>query len=214
MISYSAVIPAAGSGTRMHLGYNKVYLDLNGRPLLARTIDVFEKDSDCKEIVVVTDPNDYEKNMANEHFDKVKVVAGGSSRQESISHGLKEIHEDIVMIHDGARPYISEELLNSLKKTMEHEKAACLAVPCKDTIKVVKDGHILQTIPRETLMAAQTPQVFYTNDILYCMDKAIGDHFIGTDDCSIVEKYLNIQIAIVEGSYENIKITTPEDIKK
>ena len=198
----------------MGLGYNKVYYPVNGRPLLAYTIDVFEKDQDCKEIVVVSDVNTFREKMIHESFNKVKVVEGGSSRQESIYHGLQNVTEEIVMIHDGARPHITLELLGKLKEAMKKEKGAILMVPCKDTIKIVKDGYIEQTIPRETLMAAQTPQVFYTKDILYCMNKAIEENYIGTDDASLIEKYLDIKVAVVLGDYNNLKITTPEDLKE
>lgn len=213
-MNYSVVIAAAGSGSRMGLGYNKVYYPVNGRPLLAYTIDIFEKDQDCKEIIVVSDCEIFKEKMIDENFTKVKVVEGGASRQESIFHGLQNVSEEIVMIHDGARPHITLELLGKLKKTMEKEKGAILMVPCKDTIKIVKDGYIEQTIPRETLMAAQTPQVFYTKDILYCMHKAIEENYIGTDDASLIEKYLEIKVAVVLGDYNNLKITTPEDLKE
>lgn len=213
-MNYSVVIAAAGSGLRMGLGYNKVYYPVNGRPLLAYTIDIFEKDQDCKEIIVVSDYETFKEKMIDENFKKVKVVEGGASRQESIFHGLQNVSEEIVMIHDGARPHITLDLLGKLKKTMEKEKGAILMVPCKDTIKIVKDGYIEQTIPRETLMAAQTPQVFYTKDILYCMHKAIEENYIGTDDASLIEKYLEIKVAVVLGDYNNLKITTPEDLKE
>lgn len=212
-MKYSVVIAAAGSGSRMGLGYNKVYYPVNDRPLLAYTIDVFEKDEDCVDIVVVTDVDTFNEKMVGEKFYKVSVVAGGSSRQESIYHGLQKVKEDIVMIHDGARPHITQDLLDKLKEAMTKEKGAILMVPCKDTIKVVENGYIVKTIPRETLMAAQTPQVFYTSDILSCMKKAIDEGYTGTDDASLIERYLNIKVACVLGNYNNLKVTTPEDLK-
>jgi 2-C-methyl-D-erythritol 4-phosphate cytidylyltransferase len=213
-MNYGVVIAAAGSGSRMGLGYNKVYYPVQNRPLLAYTIDVFEKDDDCKEIIVVTSIETFKEKMSLENFKKVKVVEGGSSRQESIYHGLLNITQEIVMIHDGARPHVTSQLLNRIKETMKKERACCLMVPCKDTIKVVSNGYIEKTIPRETLMAAQTPQTFYTKDILACMQKAIDDAYTGTDDASLVEKYMDIKVSVVLGDYNNLKITTPEDLKE
>lgn len=213
-MKYSVVIAAAGSGSRMGLGYNKVYYPVNNRPLLAYTIDVFENDEECIDIIVVSDVNTFNEKMSEEKFCKVIVVSGGSSRQESIYHGLQHAKEEIVMIHDGARPHITQELLDKLKQEMIKERGAILMVPCKDTIKIVENGYIVKTIPRETLMAAQTPQVFYTSDILYCMKKALEEGYIGTDDASLIERYLNIKVACVLGDYNNLKITTPEDLKE
>lgn len=213
-MNYSVVIAAAGKGSRMGLGYNKVYYPVNNRPLLAYTIEVFEKDEECTDITVVSDIDDFNEKMAQEKFLKVKVVSGGSSRQESIYHGLQNVNEEIVMIHDGARPHITQALLNKLKDAMSKERGAILMVPCKDTIKIVENGYIVKTIPRETLMAAQTPQVFYTEDIMYCMKKAIEEGYVGTDDASLVERYLNIKVACVLGDYNNLKVTTVEDLRE
>lgn len=212
-MKYSVVLPAAGSGSRMNLGYNKVYYPVKGRALLAYTIDVFEKDEDCTDITVVTNVETFNEEMQSEAFKKVSVVSGGATRQESIYHGLQNVKEEIVMIHDGARPHITLALLDKLKEAMETEKGAILMVPCKDTIKVVENNYIVKTIPRETLMAAQTPQVFYTKDIMYCMQKAINENFVGTDDASLIERYLDIKVAAVLGDYNNLKVTTPEDLK-
>lgn len=211
---YSAVIVAAGTGSRMGLGYNKVYAPLgDGRSILMHTIEVFQKDAECTQIVVVTEANDFQKMICGSWPEKVVLAKGGVSRQESVFHGLLAVKEDVVMIHDGARPYVKQENLQALKEAMVSHKAACLMVPCKDTISVVEDGYIVNALDRSTLRAAQTPQVFETDLILACMKQAFAQGFTGTDDCSLVLRFSKEKICVVEGSYENIKITTREDLK-
>ena len=213
-MEYSALIVAAGSGSRMGLGFNKVYAKLkDGQTILERTIGVFLRDSDCKEIIVVTDPEEYRKRIPARSIGRIVLCSGGKTRQESVNCGLQAVTQPIVMIHDGARPYLSLKNLANLKTAMETEKAALLMVPCKDTIKKVVNGYVEETYDRTTLAAAQTPQVFDTELILDCMERAIEEGFTGTDDTSLVEKYSNVKVKMVEGSYENIKITTPEDLK-
>ncbi|MDO5121037.1 MAG: 2-C-methyl-D-erythritol 4-phosphate cytidylyltransferase [Erysipelotrichaceae bacterium] len=211
-MKYSTVIVAAGSGTRMGLGYNKVYHRINGKTILEMTMETFLNDEDCLQIVVVTDASDYMREITSRWPGKIVLAKGGSTRQESVSNGLHAVLCDVVMIHDGARPYVHKESLDELKKTMETEQAACLCVPCKDTIKVLKDGYIVETPDRSALAAAQTPQVFHTDVILDCMHKAFREGFTGTDDASLAERY-GIPVKAVTGTYDNIKITTAEDLK-
>jgi len=117
------------------------------------------------------------------------------------------------MVHDGARPYLDEKSLKRIKKALKTDDAVLLSVPCKDTIKKVgEDGYIELTYDRGTLCAAQTPQAFRTDLLLECMKKAEAEKFTGTDDCSVVETFSDVRIKTVEGSYANIKITTPEDM--
>ena len=213
-MKYCAVIVAAGSGTRMGLGYNKVYLRLqDGRTVIEKTISVFEADPECMEIIVVTDSDEYLKLYRERMHGRITLVHGGATRQESVSNGLQAVITDYVMIHDGARPYLDNDSLNRLKEALETADAALLCVPCKDTIKYVEDGRIGGTYPRETLVSAQTPQAFRTELILECMRKAEKEGWTGTDDCSLAERYSDAVILPVEGSYANIKITTPEDIR-
>lgn len=213
-MEYSVIIVAAGSGTRMKLGYNKVYAKLkDGRSILETTISVFLNDSDCSQIIVVTDPGEFRSEMSGDLIEKAEVTAGGNTRQESVSRGLSLVKNPYVMIHDGARPFITEDLLNGLKNSMKEEKAALLMVPVKDTIKKVKDGYVTETPVRSELMAAQTPQMFETDLIVSCMKQAMKDGYTGTDDASLVEKYGDVRVKAVEGSYANRKITTPEDLR-
>lgn len=212
-MNYSAIIVAAGSGTRMHLGYNKVYYRFrDGRTILEHTISAFAADDDCRQMIVVSEPETFHKEIVF-NDPRISVVAGGSSRQESVSHGLALAKEDVVLVHDGARPFLSRECLERIKKAMETEQAACLMVPVKDTIKRVEEGKIVETYPRQLLYAAQTPQAFRTDLLRQCMEEALKNGFTGTDDCSLVEHFRrDIAIRAVEGSYENRKITTPEDL--
>lgn len=212
-MEYSALIVAAGSGSRMNLGFNKVYAKLlDGRTILQTTIDVFLNDVDCKQVVVVSDANEF---IAHHPFisGKITLVKGGKTRQESVEHGLIAVCYDYVLIHDGARPYITQENIDAIKSCLEEKDACLLMVPCKDTIKKVVDGKVVETYDRSTLMAAQTPQAFLTSLIIDCMKQAKKDHYVGTDDASLVEKYSDVPIQAVLGSYANYKITTIEDLK-
>ncbi len=212
-MNYSALICAAGSGTRMHLGYNKVYAKLeSGLTILDTTISVFEEDTDCTQIVVVTDLGTFQENHKVKS-NKIVVVEGGATRQESVYHGLFAVNNEYVMIHDGARPYLTSQNLQDIKETLQNEDACLLMVPCKDTIKRVINGYVEMTYDRSTLMNAQTPQAFKTSLIIDCTKQAIQDDFVGTDDASLVEKYSDVKVKVVEGSYSNIKITTIEDLK-
>ena len=207
-MKYSAVIVAAGSGTRMKLGFNKVYAELqDGRTILDHTLSVFLNDEDCAQIIVVTDGGEFRRHFNGDLPGKIVTAMGGATRQESVYHGLMAAMCDVVMIHDGARPFITQQLLSDLKEAMKTNHAALPMVGCKDTIKSVKDGYVVSTIERNTIMAAQTPQVFRTSLLLECMAKAEKDGYVGTDDCSIVEKYRDEKIVVVQGDYEHILLT-------
>ena len=213
-MEYSALIVAAGSGTRMGLGYNKVYAPMaDGTLILEKTVNVFMADPDCAQIVVVTDPLEFRHHFTNRFPGKIVLCKGGKTRQESVCNGLRAVMCDIFFVHDGARPFVSQKNLNDLKQAMEKEDGAILAVPCKDTIKRVENGYAAETYDRSTLVNVQTPQCFKTSLLIDCLEKAVMDGFTGTDDASLVEKYSDTKVRIVEGSYENIKITTPSDLK-
>ena len=214
-MKYSVIIVAAGSGSRMKLGYNKVYARLqDGRTLLEHTMDVFMQDEDCTELVIATDANTYLQEITWRMPGKIVLVQGGSTRQGSVYNALLAVIEDTVLVHDGARPYLQKEELEVLKEAMKKEDAALLCVPCKDTIKKVVNGYVCETYVRDTLRAAQTPQAFRTQLLTECTEKAMAEGYIGTDDCSLVERYSDVPVYAAEGSYANIKITTPEDLAK
>ncbi len=214
LMKYTALIVAAGSGTRMKLGYNKVYaLMRDGRTILNHTMDIFRADKDCIQIVVVTEALTFYQNMEGSWPGMITIAKGGKTRQESVKNGLQAVLADYVMVHDGARPYLDEKSLKRIKKALKENDAVLLSVPCKDTIKKIdEDGYIEMTYDRSTLCAAQTPQAFRTELLTECMRRAEEAGFTGTDDCSLVEAFSDTRVKTVEGSYANIKITTPEDM--
>ncbi len=212
-MDYSALVLAAGSGQRMQLGYNKVFYELeNGKTVLDQALSVFKEDDRCKQIVLVCSANDIIRISSQYVSGKVVVVLGGETRQESVYNGLKAVHEENVLIHDGARPWVSKENIDSLLETLQEHPACLLMVPAKDTIKVVEDGVITKTLEREKLWMAQTPQAFDTRLIISCYKRAADLKLNATDDAQVVELTCDMPIKCVLGSYDNIKITTKEDI--
>jgi 2-C-methyl-D-erythritol 4-phosphate cytidylyltransferase len=216
------LIPAAGMGKRMGASINKQYLHLAGMPIVARTISVFEDAPfiDGIFLVIPADEIPYcREHVVEAHgFRKVlEIVPGGRERQNSVMNGLRAIQQrqagehDVVLIHDGVRPLISQELLRESIEVASGCAGALVAVPAKDTIKTVRDGLVIATPDRDTLWQAQTPQVFRFGIIFAAHQAAEQDGFMGTDDASLVER-LGGAVRIVRGDYRNIKITTPEDI--
>lgn len=211
---YSALVLAAGSGQRMKLGYNKVFYELeNGNTVLDQALSVFKEDDRCKQIVLVCNSNDIARISSRYVSGKVVVVLGGETRQQSVYNGLKAVHEENVLIHDGARPWISKKNIDALLDKLQQHPACILMVPAKDTIKVVEKGVIQKTLNRETLWMAQTPQAFDTRLIISCYKRAEDLGIQATDDAQIVELTCDMPILCVKGSYDNIKITTKEDLK-
>ena len=209
-MDYSCVIVAAGKGSRMNLGYNKAYYMLDDKCILEHTIKAFKDDSDCKEIIVVCDIDDFKAHIKD---DDVILVSGGATRSDSVYNGLQKVSYEYVMIHDGARPYVSSKILDDTKQCLSKHNACLDMVDCKDTIKKVVDNKVVKTYVRSTLKNAQTPQSFKTSMIIEAYQKAMADNFVATDDASIYEVYGKDDVYVIEGSYDNIKITTIEDIK-
>lgn len=216
-----AVIPAAGMGKRMGAAINKQYLLLDGRPILTHTLAVFQQCDLIAGVVLVTPEDEIpfcRREVVERHgLTKVlTIVPGGAERQHSVMNGLQALQgraneQDIVLIHDGVRPFINHRLLQESIAIASSGDGALVAVPAKDTIKVVQDGLVIDTPDRATLWQAQTPQAFRYGQVLSAHQRACQDGFLGTDDCSLVEHYGG-RIRIIHGSYRNIKITTPEDL--
>lgn len=216
-----ALIPAAGMGKRMGASINKQYLQLRGLPIVARTISVFEN-SPLIDAIYLVIPAD-EISYCREHvvdacgFKKVvAIVPGGKERQNSVMNGLNAMRasvadNDVVLIHDGVRPLVTEAMLRESIAVARSRDGALTAVPVKDTIKSVCDGIVLNTPARKNLWQAQTPQSFRFVIIHAAHLSAEADGFVGTDDASLVER-TGGDICIVRGDYRNIKITTPEDL--
>ncbi len=216
-----ALIPAAGMGKRMGASINKQYLQLDGMPIVARTIEVFES-SPLIDAIYLVIPEE-EIPYCREHvveacgFRKVAaIVPGGKERQNSVMNGLQAMRpdvadSDVILIHDGVRPFVSEELIAEIIRIACSCAGALVAVPAKDTIKTVRDGIVVETPLREMLWQAQTPQAFRYKTIFEAHRSAIQNGYAGTDDSSLVER-LGGDVRIVRGDYRNIKITTPEDL--
>lgn len=211
------IIAAAGSGTRMGAEGNKVLLPLDGKPLLQHSLECFGQMGEVTELVVVTREIDLEQvGSLVKHVlpnKVVQIIEGGAERQESVYLGLKALSSDTdwVVIHDGARPFITREVVRKALASAKEHRAAGVAVPVKDTIKQVEDGFVVHTPPRSQLWAMQTPQIFAYDLIVQAHERARKQGYTATDDCALVEA-LGQPIHIVAGEYSNIKITTPEDL--
>ena len=210
-----AVIVAAGSASRMG-GIDKVMAPLGGEPMIARTVRAFQECDAVSEIVVVTREDlIMEITRLTRDMPKVTaVVAGGKSRQESVHLGLNALSEKVKLaaIHDGARPFITWQLIDWVVRAANTYGAAAPAIPVKDTIKEVQGFIVKNTPDRASLRAVQTPQVFDFDILRAALKKARDDGAEVTDDCSAVER-MGMSVKIVEGDERNIKITTPLDLK-
>ena len=217
-MAVSAVIVAAGSSKRMDNGVDKLSVRVNGKPLIAWTISRFESADSVDEIIIVAreDSLGFVEEVVNgEGFGKINsVVAGGAHRQNSTENGIMALsrESEVVLIHDGARPLVHPSDIDSLTEDVFKHGASLLATKCNDTIKEVENGKIVKTIKRDSLWSAQTPQGFRKDIIAEALAKAERDGFIGTDEASLVER-MNIEISIVEGRRDNIKVTVQEDLK-
>lgn len=214
----SALIAAGGRGRRMNSSISKQFLFVKGYPILYYTLKTFELMDCFDEIVMVAGKQDMDytrEQIINQYrFEKIRMIEGGLERQDSVYNGLRELspQTDIVVIHDGVRPFVTKEIIKKSIEAAKRYKAIGVAVPVKDTIKVVGDGNIIKQTPnRKELWAMQTPQTFKYDLILKAHEEAQKDNFFGTDDAMLVER-LGLPVRIIEGAYENIKITTPEDI--
>ncbi|MFC0297834.1 2-C-methyl-D-erythritol 4-phosphate cytidylyltransferase [Geobacillus jurassicus] len=215
-MNYEAIVLAAGQGKRMNAGMNKQFLELGGEPLIVRTLKVFDRDERCARIVLVVNPAErsrFELLLDRFHIRKVAAFAdGGEERQHSVYNGLQALEgEEIVLIHDGARPFVRVRHLHELADAAIQYGAAIPAVRVKDTIKKVDGLFVEQTIDRSSLWAVQTPQAFRLSLIMEAHEAAKQAGYLGTDDASLVER-IGKPVKIIEGDYRNIKLTTPEDL--
>jgi len=218
----SVIVPAAGSGKRIakhnDTKTKKQFLKLEGQPILIYPLQVLDKCELIDEIILVIPEELYnytkETILSRYPIKKLKnIVLGGKERQDSVYNGLQQVSEDThwVMVHDGVRPFINENLLYRLLKGLENYQAAILAVPAKDTIKIVINQIVKDTPSRDSLWLIQTPQIFNYKILHNAYNKASQENYYGTDDASLVER-LGIEIKVVKGDYNNIKITTPDDL--
>ncbi len=214
-----ALIAAAGLGKRMNSKISKSFIPIFGKPILAYTLEKFEQCKLIEEICLIV--NQEEKDFCSKNiilrynFSKVqKIINGGETRQESVYNGLKALNPDvdIVVIHDGARPLVEETLIQDSIEVAQKNGAVIVAIPLKDTVKKSqKNFFIKETLNRDEIWRAQTPQTFKYDIILSAHHQAYKDKFCATDDAAIVERYGH-KVKMIIGSEENIKITTPFDI--
>lgn len=214
----TAVIVAAGKGRRMGTEISKQFLPLCGKEILAHTVEKFEKAACIRDIILVTGGDALQDvwQMAQEYGWKkiISVTEGGKERQDSVFLGLQQVPQDteIVLIHDGVRPFVTEEILERSIAAAKETGGCVAGVPAKDTIKVCDaEGLAIATPDRSTLRQIQTPQTFRRKEILAAYEKAKADGFLGTDDASVAE-HSGFPVRVIMGSYCNIKITTKEDL--
>ena len=211
------LIPAAGSGSRMKAGKNKLLIELEGESLIYWTLKSILSSSSISWVGIIGQPKDKELllNSVKNFSNQVKWINGGETRQESVFNGLNSLPKDAkkVLIHDGARCLINPELINKCAAELEENEAVIVATKVTDTIKIVdSEGFIKDTPNRQYLWAAQTPQGFLVDSLKKAHAMAIDKNFIVTDDASLFEM-LNWKVKIIEGNYSNIKVTSPIDLK-
>ncbi|MBQ9986855.1 MAG: 2-C-methyl-D-erythritol 4-phosphate cytidylyltransferase [Erysipelotrichales bacterium] len=211
-MNYSVVLPCGGKGKRMDLGYNKLFYTLDEQSVIEKTVQVFDQDPKCQQIVIVHAMEEEAQIKALCRSAKCVFTQGGSERYESVYHGLLLVDHEIVLIHDGARPYITQAVIDRVLSELTQYPAVICGVPMKDTVKRVVEGEIIDTPPRSELWCAQTPQGFHTALLKECYEKAIQEKHLITDDASAVEAYSTYKVRMVMGDYANIKITTKEDL--
>ncbi|MDU1456347.1 MAG: 2-C-methyl-D-erythritol 4-phosphate cytidylyltransferase [Paeniclostridium sordellii] len=212
------IIVAAGTGSRMKKDINKQFIKLDNKEIIAYTIDKFYINDEIDDIVVVIkkDEEDYfKKNILEKYeFKNIKIAYGGEERQDSVYNGIQKLDKncEVVLVHDGARPFVTEEIINNSIQEAKKHNAVVVGVKVKDTIKVVgEEGNIVDTPNRKYLWSVQTPQVFKYDIITKAYENAYNENYYGTDDAMLVEK-IGYDVKMIEGSYDNIKITTQEDL--
>lgn len=208
-----AVILGAGNGTRMEIEKSKLLLKIGEKTVIERTVGVFEECPEIDEIIVVCRECDVEEFSNLLPDDNISFVIGGATRQESVANAIDVIDDcDFIVIHDGARPFVTEEVIVNTLEKAQQTMAAATGVMVKDTIKVV-DGelNIVDTPDRSSLVSIQTPQIFDFKTYIKALDKANAENKNYTDDCQLVEN-LGLNVSAVLGDYNNIKITTKSDI--
>lgn len=214
-----AIIVAAGKGQRMSQNKPKQFLKLLDRPILVHTLEVFEKSSLISEVILLVPKGTLEysrKEIIKKYKLKkiVKIIVGGRQRQDSVYKGLKEVNKKCraVIVHDGVRPFVTNRMISESLKNLKKYKACIFVLPVKDTVKRInKNNLVRETLVREELGLVQTPQTFDAEVLRKAYKKAFKDKFYATDDAMLVER-LGERVKVLVGSYENIKITTPEDL--
>lgn len=212
------IIVAAGTGSRMKANINKQFIKLNDKEIITYTIEKFYNNKNINDIVIVVKEDEaefFKKEILYKYsFYNIKIAYGGKERQDSVYNGIKILDKNCkyVLVHDGARPFVNEDIINRSLEEVQKYKSVVVGVPVKDTIKVVNNNNdIVDTPNRSTLWSVQTPQTFDYNVIKRAYEDAFDNNFYGTDDAMLVER-IGYTVKMIYGSYNNIKVTTPEDI--
>ena len=216
-----AIVLAAGQGKRMQSKVQKQFLLIKEKPVLYYTLNAFENSPVITDIILVTGKDEIEycqKEIVDKYgFKKVcKIVAGGKERYHSVHHGLQAVEEaDYAFMHDGARPFVDNDMIERAYEAVKEHKACVIGMPVKDTIKIAdKNGFASQTPDRKKVWQVQTPQTFEFQLIKDAYSRLLEEEPEGiTDDAMVVETMTDCKVKLVEGSYRNIKITTPEDLE-
>ena len=219
MSRVTALIPAAGMGRRMGKAVAKQFLFLGDRPMLAHTLLAFQRAAEVDEIIPILSEEDMENCLRDIiepfHITKVKtLVVGGKERQDSVFNGLEKVGKDtaVVIVHDGVRPFVTLELIREVVEAARKGDCVAVGVPLKDTVKEVDaKGVVRHTLERSRLWAIQTPQAFPAKVLKRAYEESYKHQVYGTDDAMLVER-AGTKVRVIMGSYENIKITTPEDL--
>lgn len=214
-----AIIPAGGAGRRINAKTAKQYLLLDELPVLVHCLKVFEQTEAIDEIILAVPAGDIkfvrEELIKKNDLQKVaKIIAGGAERQDSVQNALVALTDecDIILVHDGVRPFVTRDMINRVAEAAREFQAAALGVLAKDTIKETQaDDYVVKTVPRQNLWLVQTPQAFQSAVLRKAYEAAYRSKFYGTDDAALVERS-GVKVKMIAGSYENIKITTPEDL--
>ncbi|MDE3057831.1 MAG: 2-C-methyl-D-erythritol 4-phosphate cytidylyltransferase [Bacteroidota bacterium] len=215
----SVIIPAAGFGERMGASVSKQFLTLRGKPILIHTVERFQRCNEIAEIVITAQRSAFARIgflVSEFHLTKVRpLVEGGERRQDSVANALNVVdpRADLIAVHDAVRPFLHKKiLLQAIEKAAEYS-AAVVAVRAKDTVKIGNDSAFVEkTLDRSSVWIAQTPQIFKREILVHAYMLAKEKNIVATDDSSLVEQ-IGIQPVLVEGSYDNIKITTPDDLE-
>ena len=214
-MKYTVIIPAAGLGSRMGLGYNKVLLDIGGESIISRTVRFFDEDPDCEAIHLSVRAE--ERDVVSDMFHSVAKVkgihTGGKERQDSIYNALINVDSaEYIFVHDGARPFVSQDIILRLKEKVQETGAVICGVKVKDTLKRVVNDKVVETLPRQEIISVHTPQAFKASILKTAYEYAKRHHLDVTDDSMMVEA-IGESVYVTESSYDNIKITTAEDIQ-
>lgn len=219
-MNYELILLAAGQGKRMLTTRNKILLDLSEKPIIVYSLDVFLQDPLCSHVILVVQKDEQSeiKEILTKYFstqgNRITVVVGGPERQDSVYQGLLAMRNDenFVLVHDGARPFVTKNVLMTITQELTEHPAIIVGVPVKDTIKKVLNQQVIETVPRVDLWQIQTPQGFIGVELKQAHRRAQKAAFLGTDDASLMEAFGHREIKIVLGEDENIKVTTPADL--